>query len=663
MNLQTQDRRAFLRQTAFAALGAPAIIQSAPAATAFDDVARRRVLVLGIDGLSPYLLEQAMAAGRMPHIRSLIARGDYAKLRTSNPPQSPVAWSNFITGMHPGRHGIYDFIHRDPQTMQPCLSMSRSIPAGTILPLGNWQLPLGAGRVELLRRGPAFWKELSEAGVSSTLYRLPVNFPPVPCSARSLSGMGAPDLVGAYGVSTYITDAPPPNADRLTDTNVRVVTMDRHGCEVALDGPPNPFRSESPPTRVSLTIDRDPVQSIARIDIQGTRLLLSAGEWSDWIPVRFDLLGRVSSVQGMIRLFVKELHPHLKVYVSPINIDPADPALPISTPEDFSKELARTLGPFHTQGIAEDTRALSNGILSDGEFLSQAMSVLDENLEAYDYLLKTFDRGFLFFYFSSLDLNSHMFWRAMDPRHPLYTPELGRQHGKTLEDLYARMDDVVGQALERIDDETTVIIMSDHGFQPFYRTFNLNTWLKESGYARTMAGAAADGGKYLSHTDWNRTVAYGLGINSLYINRRGREATGLVGAGRQTDALIDELARKLAEVRDPETGETVMRQVYKGREIFKGPAAEEAPDLVLGYADGYRASWETVLGTYAPDILGDNNDKWSGDHCMDPANLSGVLITNRKLKVADPALTDLAPTILAQYGLKPPPETEGRVVL
>ena len=529
--------------------------------------------------------------------------------------------------------------------------------------IGGWRIPITGGGVRLLRRGQAFWKILSDHDVPCTLFRVPANFPPVESDARTLSGLGTPDILGTYGVSSYVTDTEPPDRDKLQDTHLTVVDMSEHKCTAFLVGPENTFRKKAVPTQVEFVVHRDPVNPVARISVQGKQLLLNQGEWSDWVRVRFEMIPHLKSTSGICRFFMKEVYPNFKLYVSPINIDPADPELPISTPRDFSKRLVRELGLFHTQGIAEDTKALSAGIFTEDEYLDQAMSVLGERLEAYGHFLKSFARGLLFFYFSTLDLNSHMYWRAMDPRHPLYTPELGEQYGRTIEELYVRMDAVLGETLRHVDDDTTLIVLSDHGFNPFYRTFNLNGWLLENGYAKLRDASLRGTTKLFANTDWSGTSAYGLGINSLYLNIRGRERDGIVRPGRQEKILLDELARKLEAEKDPDTGERIIVKAYGKREAYSGDALDGAPDLVLGYNRGYRASWGAILGTYEDNVVSDNDDKWSGDHCMDVNGLSGVLLSNKQITSESPALIDLAPTILAEYGIEAPSKCEGRVVL
>jgi len=655
-------RRDYLKLTA----AALASIQQFPAlasAASRNSSVRKRVIVLGIDGMSPVLLQEYVARGRMPHFARLMKEGGFRRLGSSNPPQSPVAWSNFITGMNPGAHGIFDFIHRDPATMTPYLSTSRVLPPSAVLSMGAWRFPLKPGGVELLRQGPAFWKILADAGIPCTMYRLPANFPPVQCNARTLAGLGTPDLMGAYGVCSYITDVEPPNRSEMTSVNVTVVDMVQHRCQASLLGPENSLRRDQEVMRIPLTIDRDPVNPVAKIRVHEEEIVLKQGEWSEWVRLRFPVMPHLKDLAGVCRFFLKEVHPHLKLYVTPINIDPSEPALPISTPADFSRSLAQDLGLYYTQGIAEDTKALSTGIFDDADYLRQATFVLEENIRAYDLLLKQFTHGLLFFYFSSLDLNSHMYWRSMDPQHPLYTPELGQQYGKTLEDLYARMDAALGAAMEQADANTTVLVVSDHGFRPFYRTFSQNTWLVEQGFAKLTDTALRGKGEMFSATDWNRTYAYGLGINGLYLNLKGREQNGIVQPGREADRLLDNLVKKLEATKDPETNQSVFSRVYKAKDVYRGKCVGNAPDLILGFDNGYRASWKTILGTYEEKVIAKNEDKWSGDHCMDVTGLSGVLLANRPIASESPSLVDLAPTILAEFGMEAPPETEGKVIL
>jgi len=620
------------------------------------------VIVLGIDGMDPRLVAKCAREGLMPNTRKLVETGTFCRLGTSMPPQSPVAWSNFISGADSGVHGIFDFIHRDPTTLVPYLSTSSTEGPSRTMNLGGWMLPLSGGKVKLLRKGPTFWTNLQEHGVDCTVVRIPANFPPTRCRARTLSGMGTPDILGTYGTFTYVTSDRAEARDNVGGGRILLVQVMDGKTQFALDGPENTFRQDKRTVRVPVTMFCDEVNPVAQIVVQDREIVLKQGEWSDWVRVKFDLITGLKTLSGICRIYLKEVHPHLRLYVSPINIDPIYPALPICTPGGYSRELAEKVGLFYTQGMAEDTKALSERVLTDDEYVEQATSVLNENSRLYDYELARFREGFLFFYFSSLDLNSHAFWRTLDKGHPLYSVELEKKHGGFIPWLYSQMDKVIGKAMERVRDSDVLIVMSDHGFTSFRRGFSLNTWLLENGYAALIDPMSREEAEFFANTDWTRTRAYGLGINSLYLNIKGRESNGIVAPGDESRALADEIAARLRDVRDPKTGERVIANVYRRDDVYTGPCVEDAPDLIIGYNDGYRASWKTVLGAYPREILVDNLDPWSGDHCMDRSLLAGTFLSNRRMEVTDPELSDLAPTILAHFGVPRPPEMTGRML-
>ena len=650
------SRRQFLVLSGAAALslGFPAIVR---AGSRID-----KVIVLGIDGMSPFLLRKYLDEGHMPNCRAMMSSGCFRELGTSDPPQSPVAWSNFISGTNPGGHGIFDFIARDASTILPYLSTARTDPPKRSLQLGKFNLPLSSPQTELLRRGPTLWSLLEEAGVDCRLIRAPVDFPPTKSRAITLSGLTTPDIHGSYGVFSYFSRDPATQTRNVAGGRISRITLDDGAAECLLGGPANSFRTDNAKINVPIIAHPDPANPVARIRIQDTTLVLREGEWSDWVTVRFPMIPLVAETTGICRLYLRRVHPHFELYVSPVNIDPANPAMPISTPDDFSEKLAREVGKFYTQGMPEDTSALSSRIFTDDEYRAQASFVLEENNRLYENELDRFKSGFFFQYFSSLDLNSHAFWRAIDPDHPLYTPELAKKHGDFLPWLYAQMDKAVGRALERADDRTLVLAVSDHGFGPFRRQFNLNTWLMDNGYARPVPGASREE-SFFQDTDWTRTKAYGLGINSLYLNLRGREPDGVVEPGAGAEDLRRELIEKLTSIRDPQSGEQVIARVLRPEDIFSGPYTKNAPDLIVGYNRNYRASWDTILGSYPKDVLLDNLDPWSGDHCMDSQFLRGIFLSNRGNASEGPALHDMAPTILAAFGVPVASEMTGKNVL
>ncbi len=640
-------------------------------------VEAKKVMVLGIDGMDPKLLQKFVNEGVMPNFESLIAQGDFKPLQTSTPPQSPVAWSTFITGMDPGGHGIFDFIHRDPSDMGFYLSMSQAQPPEKKIQLGSWVIPLSEGKIEQLRKGKAFWQILEEHGVPTTIYKIPANFPPVPSSGKSLSGMGTPDIRGNPGeFSLYTTDVPSHasrlggNAYKVPGGNIYRVKVENHRIDAELVGPTNTFRLvpkntrsrreqlHNPECKADFTVYVDPQEDLAKFVVQDNEFILKQGEWSDWVRVDFDAVPYLVSISAIGRFYLQQVRPEFKLYLSPLQINPEDPAMPISTPEDWSNDLYEKLGYFYTQMLPEDTKALQEGIFTGEEFWQQAQFVYRERRKALDYFLDTFEDGLLFFYFSSLDQGSHMLWRYMDPKHPGYDSN-ATLLSKGIETLYREMDDSLGRVLEKIDDETVLIIMSDHGFCPFYWGVNLNSWLYEKGYLKLRYPAQRGRYDFFQNVDWKRTQAYALGLNGLYVNLKGREENGIVSPGAEYEELLDRLEKDLLEMEDPARNAHPVSQVVRTHRDFHGPYVEDAPDIIVGYNWGYRCSWESPLGAFPEDLYPNNSDPWSGDHCMDSRIIPGVLLTNQTITMDQPALYDLTVAVLDEFGIPPLPEMIG----
>jgi predicted AlkP superfamily phosphohydrolase/phosphomutase len=592
----------------------------------------KAVIVLGVDGMDPNFVERHWSA--LPNLQRLRDLGGLTRLATTTPPQSPVAWATFITGTDPAQHGIFDFVHRDPSTMQPISSMAETIEPAHQLAIGPYLLPLSKARVRSFRSGRTFWEILAEHGIPVIMIRMPTNYPPVERAGRALAGMGTPDLEGTFGTFTYYTDDPSEPGGAVPGGRIVPVAAIDHRVVLPIEGPANSLRRDHRPVRLEMVADVDPDAPAARFKIGERQFILKQGEWSPWIRVRFPLLGRLAGAAGMFRLYARELHPGIRIYRSPLNVDPADPALPVSAPESYGRELARRIGPFYTQGIEEDTAALRQGVLDLDQYLEQSRLVAEEHTAMLRDSLDRFREGLLFFYFSTIDRDSHMLWG---------------QHEAELLRTYQAVDGDIGRVLGRAGD-ATVIVMSDHGFAAFNRGVNLNTWLWREGFL-------ARGGPFAS-IDWKRTRAYAMGLNGLYLNLAGREQHGIVAPGAERDRTLEELARRLREFRDPETGELAIADV---RAVGKS-ASEFAPDLIVGYAPGYRASWETALGDVPADVIRINTDAWIGDHCIAAAAVPGVLLGNRKPRVSDPQLKDLTVTILREFGVAPDAAMSGRAV-
>jgi len=291
------------------------------------------------------------------------------------------------------------------------------------------------------------------------------------------------------------------------------------------------------------------------------------------------------------------------------------------------------------------------------EFWTQAQLVYRERRKALDYFLSDFDEGLLFFYFSSVDQQSHMLWHFMDPEHPGFEQNETLVHGIRM--IYRELDEALGHVVDSIDDETTLIVMSDHGFGPFNRGVNLNTWLLEKGYAAIKNPAIR--GKYegLVNVDWSRTRAYAIGLNGLYVNLEGREKYGIVKPD-EYQALLDELERELLALKDVEKDRNAVTLIVQTQRDFHGEHKGDGPDIIVGYGEGYRSSWESPLGKFPRELFVDNTKAWSGDHSVDYRLVPGTLISNRKITLDEPALYDLTVAILDEYGVPKPEQMIGR---
>lgn len=599
---------------------------------------RKKLIVLGIDGMDPGFLERHWAD--LPNLDRLRHDGDFRRLGTTIPPQSPVAWSTFITGLDPGGHGIFDFVHRNPATMAPFSSMGETIESKHSLPLGPYALPLSRGEVKFFRQGKAFWQILTERGIPATILRMPVNYPPVRCECQELAGMGTPDMEGTFGTFTFFTDDPAEQTHEVAGGRIVHVAVNGNDAVLPLAGPVNSLRRDRRSTSAPITVHVDAGARAARFDVEGGSVILREGEWSEWIRVQFPLVPAVKSAIGIVRIFAKQLSPGLQIYVSPVNIDPFTPEVSISAPPSYSRELTRAIGPFYTQGIAEDTAALRQGVFDLPDYLAQSRRVTLEQVAMLQHGLEQFRGGVFFEHFSGIDQNSHMLWAKHEPE---------------LLATYRLLDAAVGWVRSKAPD-ATLIVMSDHGFAAFDRAVHLNTWLMREGFLTLDDPTATGPDELFAHVDWSRTQAYALGLNGLYLNLRGRERQGTVEPGGPAERLLRVISRRLLEFRDPLSGSQVVSDVYSSREVFHGAALAMAPDLIVGYNIPYRCSWQGALGVVPADTIEDNLDAWIGDHCIAARHVPGVLIANRPVRLADPQLADLTVTILNEFGV---PRTAG----
>ncbi len=616
----------------------------------------RRCIVLGLDGQDPELTDRYMAEGLLPNFERLQKAGCYRRLRTTLPAESPVAWSSFQTGCNPGRHRVFDFLVPNRKSYLPELCSARVDPPPRHFEIGRFRIPIGKPRIRFERKSQSFWKILGDHGIFSTILRVPVSFPPERFKGLLLSAMSVPDLRGTQGTFTYFS-SDPEECRRVTGGMVVPFQLSNGSATAVLTGPPNPvLKSEealSLPLAVKLPLNGRP----ASLEIEGKRYDLPLGDYTPWIDLDFKT-GLGARVRGISRFLLKEVEPHVRLYMTPINISPSKPVLPVSHPWSYALYLAKTQGEFATLGLAEDTWALNERVLDEGDFLRQAYLIHEEREKMYFDAISKTGQGLVVCVFDLTDRLQHMFFRYLDRNHPSNRGKDQEKHRDAIRDLYVRMDELVGRTLDKVDDDTALIVMSDHGFKPFRRGVNLNSWLYQEGYL-ALKGAPS-GADWFEGVDWEHTRAYAVGLGGIYCNLKGREAKGIVEPATEYEALKQEIRKGLETLVDPQDGSRAVTRVYDTAEEYRGPYAAEGPDLIAGFKPGYRASWSNATGGVTASVFEDNLKSWSGDHCMNPAEVPGIFFSNRNVKGEEVDITDIGPSILDLFGVPVPAYCDGR---
>lgn len=642
---------------------------------AMRDAKMRRVVVLGLDGLEPTLVESFMAEGLLPNLARLREKGSYRRLGTTWPPLSPVAWSSFSTGSNPGKHNIFDFIARHPRTYRPMISSVRLGAARRSLRLGPYLVPLSRPTVTGLRKSKPFWAVLGEAGIFSAVLRVPITFPPDRFRGVQLSAMCVPDLLGTQGTFFLFCDEGEDAATQDGDIGGRRVLVQRRAdvVEALLPGPANTMRHDQRDLSLPFKVTRDRGGRVT-LAIGGRKLRLNPQRFTPWVRVSFHAAPLVR-VHGICRFFLRRFDERFELYCTPVQIDPDRPVMPVAHPTVYATYLARQQGSFATLGLAEDTWSLSEGVMAEQDFLKQAYDIHEERREMFFDALRRVRRGMVTCVFDGPDRIQHMFWRFTEQDHPAMR---GREntHQNAIRQMYVRMDELVGQTMAKLDEETALMVISDHGFKSFRRCVDLNAWLLERGLLVLKEGSRSSEQVYLAEVDFTKTRAYAIGLAGLFVNQRGREAEGIVEPGTDRDDLVRELAAALTGLRDPQEGVVAVHEALPREAAYHGPYREAAPDIIVGYSTGYRVSWDTAVGKTAARVFSDNTKAWSGDHCMHPELVPGVLVTNLKLPdaapdteeaaarvAAGPRIIDIGPTVLDLLGVPVPAYMDGKSLL
>ena len=700
------------------------VMATSAAPTAIAQTAER-VIVIGFDGADPDVAKQYMAEGKMPNLSRLQAQGSFGDLATTNPAESPVAWASFATSQGPGYHGIFDFLRRVPGTYYPEIALASASSKPLLSPALRMGAIAGAFVVTILlitligralrastrtavvigvllalpmtgvtamamlkwvpqelplpvlnRLGTPFWDVAAQAGKRVTAIDIPVTFPALAEDGVQLTtALGTPDLRQTWG-SWYLYSSQQFESEfSETAGTLRTVTMQGNRGTTGIRGPKNFTLNSAPEMSVPITFERLGDTGM-RIEVQGQTLDLEVGEWSDFVRLTFQMNPLVK-LMGTTRFKVLTLEPDWTVYQEPLNFDPyaLPPTVNISFPRDFSKQLAERYGLRETLGWSIATNPLKDEAIDYATFVEDLTFTLENRRKVIYGELERGDWDLFLGVFMFTDRMQHMMYRATDPQHPYYSEALAEEFGHKVEWAYAEMDRIVGEIMERYVDENTILmVISDHGFHSFRRGVNLNTWLVKNGYMALKGQGLADAegnyqrledfldpsDRFFKNVDWSRTKAYCLGLGSIFINLRGRESQGAVNPS-EYDVVRDEIIAGLKALRDPAFPEnTVVVNVYKRDEIFAGPQLAKSPDLFVGFDSGYRISWQTSAGGIPPEVFEDNLNNWSGDHCsVAPDQTAGLFASTHGFARERRSIMDIGPTALRALGVTVPADYEG----
>ncbi|HYV41687.1 MAG TPA: alkaline phosphatase family protein, partial [Thermoanaerobaculia bacterium] len=573
---------------------------------------RPRIVVLGFDGVDSQIVEHMLAAGRLPNLAALKARGGYSPLLPTVPAQTPVSWATFSTGLDPGGHEIFDFLKRDPSDLVPTFAVAEEASAPLLFGRANAFVFAGAAALVFIgtgaavfflgrrriaplavliflgvaaggaafaavrawvpserpvvknnRLGRTFWSEAG--GRPATVIRMPVTFPPESFpEGRLLSGLGVPDLSGRIGKPSYYTSDPFFTAREGNDFSIDLVRLESNtGRQVTrISGPPGkPFGREGT-INLPMILTVAPARDRLTIEAGGQKRELTAGQWSDWVSLDFRV-NPVIALHGYARFRLQSVSPEIALYLSPIQFDPdrLPPGFALSSPAAFARELAARFGRYKTMGWAIDTWSIQSGTLREDAFLEDVASTAAQERRMLAALMRE-RQQLIVHYFEFPDRVAHVFWRFRDPGHPAYDAALAPRYGDAIEKSYATMDAIVGETMGALAPEDVLIVLSDHGFATWRRSVNYNSWLVENGYLVLTGGARRQNlealfsrGQFWESVDWSKSRAYAMGLGDVYVNLKGREKNGIVEPGAAYEALREELIRRLTGLTDPKNGE------------------------------------------------------------------------------------------------------------
>ena len=567
-------------------------------------------IILGLDAFDPQIFENLSAQGKLPALTKFAERHSYARFAVSAPPQSEVSWTSIATGLDPAGHGMFDFVHRNPSNYSMFVSL---------LPTRQTRLGTEFARPH---DSHTLFDEAIQQGYPAASLWWPATFPArLDSPVQQIPGLGTPDIYGRLGVGVgyYFGEAPQRAETKIPVKSLKKKASDSFTGNLAGPAQKKADSAQSASSAFSIIFQDD---THARLTLGKQTVDLALGQWSPILETQFKM-GLLVSVHAITRVILTQGLPEPRIYLLPLQIHPLHPMWRYAVPRRFVKEAWRSSGGYLSLGWPQDTTALEENWISDAQFLALCEDIFETRQRVFMHHLTNYREGVLAIVFDTLDRVQHM---------------LRRQRPDIIEAWYTKFDRVAGDVIQRLEQmpaKPQLLVVSDHGFAEFDHKVHINRWLEETGYLSTKPGAHGS----LENVDWTQTQAYAVGLNSLYLNLKGREGQGSVPTAQIGD-LLEKLQGDLLAWKTPE-GKAIFNRVQRSSEIHSGPYAELAPDLILGFNRGFRASAETGLGKWKSASLEENHDHWRADHCIDSELVPGVIFSNQSFKgVSKPSYRD-----------------------
>jgi predicted AlkP superfamily phosphohydrolase/phosphomutase len=589
-----------------------------------------KTIIAGFDAYDPRIFEKLNSEGKTPNLGQLANLGGYSRFAVTNPPQSEVSWTSIATGMNPGYHGIFDFVHRNPANYGPQVSL---LPTKTSI-LGKQFIPPHAAKT--------IFEVAVDDGYPGISLWWPATFPAKQASpVWTLPGLGTPDIFGRLGVGIFYSLDGSTDGEKKTRIET-LSTVNKGRFRGVLEGPTQMSFSSQKSSTVKFELNQVD-DNLWQLIIGKKAYDLKPGQWSNFIEITFSV-SLLIGIKAITRAIFIGSGQNPELYFLPLQLHPLRSPWPYGTPKRLMKGVWKNPGAYLTLGWPQDTTGLEEGFINDEQFLSLCDDIVKHREKTLMWLLDSFNEGVLGCIFDSLDRIQHMFYRdRMD----------------IIEAWYVKLDAMFGRILDKAmsispDNDIRVLAVSDHGFGEFNYKVNLNQWLIKHSY---LVSGSPEGEGNLNQVEWDQTSAYAVGLNSIYLNLEGREGQGSVNAEQQ-ETVLNRLQEDLLSWKGPD-GTLVVGKTIPKIEAFDGPLAEFGPDLIIGYRAGYRASAQTGMGEWGANEIERNQDHWGADHCFDADSVPGVLFSNHGLEdVSNPSYSDI-PLLALRKEIDPRRELTG----